>query len=56
MASQKMLESQSSTLSKNSEIEKLKIRLEALTAKHTNLIKRNDELAKNLAKHEQMVK
>ena len=37
------------------ESEKLKIRLSALDTKHTNLIRKNDQIAKQLATREQEI-
>jgi hypothetical protein len=55
IASQKNIENQSA-LSKTNELEKMKIRMEGMTSKHKNLLKKNEEIAKMLAETEQKVK
>ncbi len=55
IASQKNIENQSA-LSKANELEKMKIRMEGMTSKHKNLLKKNQEIAKMLAETEQKVK
>jgi hypothetical protein len=48
MASQKNMDNLSS-VNKTNEIEKLKIKIEGMTSKQTNLLKKNEEIAKLLA-------
>jgi Ca2+-binding EF-hand superfamily protein len=55
MAPQKNIDNLSS-VNKTNEIEKMKIKIEGMTSKHTNLLKKNEEIAKLLAQSEQRVK
>lgn len=41
-ASQKNLDNLSSSVNKTNEIEKMKIKIEGMTSKHTNLLKKNE--------------